>query len=213
MNPKVDKFLNEVGNWQLELTKLRSIILETGLTEDFKWKHPCYTYEKANIVLIHGFKDYCAVLFYKGVLLKDKKKLLIQQTENVQTGRQMRFNNISEIIKLEKTIKEYIFESIEAEKAGLKIELKKTSDYETPNELKSKLKKDKDFKAAFENLTPGRQRGYLLHFAQPKQSKTRVDRIEKSAKRIFMGKGLMDCICGHSKRYPNCDGSHKNYVE
>lgn len=211
MNPKVDKFLSEVENWKTELEKLRSIILETGLTEDFKWKHPCYTYKNANIVLIHGFKEYCAVLFYKGVLLKDKKKLLIQQTENVQTGRQMRFTNISEIKKLEKTIKEYIFESIEAEKAGLKVQLKKTSDYEIPEELELKFKEDEDFKAAFENLTPGRQRGYLLHFAQPKQSKTREDRIEKNSKRIFMGKGLTDCVCGHSKRMPNCDGSHKNY--
>jgi uncharacterized protein YdeI (YjbR/CyaY-like superfamily) len=208
MNSKVDKFLNSVNNWQIELTNLRSIILETGLTEDFKWKHPCYTYLNANIVLIHGFKEYCAVLFYKGVLLKDKKNLLIQQTENVQTGRQMRFKSISEIQKLKKTIKEYIFEAIEVEKAGLKVEFKKTSDYGVPEELEKKFKQDKNLQTAFEKLTPGRQRGYLLHFSQPKQSKTREYRIEKNTERILMGKGLQDCICGHSKRFPSCDGSH-----
>jgi uncharacterized protein YdeI (YjbR/CyaY-like superfamily) len=211
MNPKVDIFLSSVDNWQKKLTKLRSIILETGLTEDFKWKHPCYTFQKSNVVLIHGFKEYCAILFYKGVLLKDKKKLLIQQTENVQTGRQMRFKGISEIEKLENTIKEYIYEAIEAEKSGLKIELKKTSDYEMPEELQQKFIENPELKTAFNNLTPGRQRGYLLHFSQPKQSKTRADRIEKNIDRIFMGKGLMECICGHSKRMPNCDGSHKNF--
>lgn len=211
MNPKVDDFICKVDKWQKELEKLRSIILKTGLTEDIKWNHPCYSFENSNIVLIHGFKDYCAILFYKGALLRDKKKILIRQTENVQSRRQIRFKNISKIKKLEKTIKEYIFEAIEAEKAGLKIELKKTSDYEMPEELEQKFKQDKSFEMAFENLTPGRQRGYLLHFTQPKQSKTRMARIEKNIERILMGKGLLDCICGHSKRYPNCDGSHKKF--
>lgn len=208
MNTKVDKFLDKVDKWQNELVKLREIILKTGLTEEFKWMHPCYTFNKCNVVLIHEFKDYCAILFHKGVLLKDKKKILVQQTENVQSARQLRFTNIKEIEKLEKTIKEYIFEAIEIEKAGLIVELKKTSDYEMPEELETIFEKDWEFKMAFKNLTPGRQRGYLLHFSQAKQSQTRETRIEKNMERIFMGKGLHDCICGHSKRMPNCDGSH-----
>jgi uncharacterized protein YdeI (YjbR/CyaY-like superfamily) len=209
MNPKVDDFLENVKNWQEELSLLRSIILECDLFEDFKWKHPCYTFNKSNIVLIHGFKDYCAILFYKGALLNDTENILIQQTENVQSGRQIRFNNIQEIAKLKQTIKAYIFEAIEVEKAGLKIAHKKTEDFNVPKELTQKFNKNPEFKTAFEALTPGRQRGYLLHFSGAKQPKTREVRIEKNIKRIIDGYGLNDCTCGLSKRKPNCDGSHK----
>ncbi|MBK8944431.1 MAG: YdeI/OmpD-associated family protein [Ignavibacteriae bacterium] len=208
MNPKVDTYLSQVGKWQRELEKIRTLILDCGLIEEYKWMHPCYTLNKNNVLLIHEFKDYCAILFHKGALLKDEKNILVQQTENVQSARQIRFTNISEIEKLETTIKEYIFEAIEIEKFGLKVEMKKTSEFNMPEELKLKFEMDPDFKTAFENLTQGRQRGYLLHFSQPKQSKTRSERIEKNIERILTGKGLQDCICGHSKRFPSCDGSH-----
>lgn len=209
MNPKVDEFLENVKNWQEELSLLRSLILDCNLTEDFKWKHPCYTFNKSNIVLIHGFKDYCAILFYKGALLNDPENILIQQTENVQSGRQIRFSNTQEIIDLKAAIKAYIFEAIEAEKLGLKIEAKKTEEFNVPEELTQKFNKNPEFKTAFEALTPGRQRGYLLHFSGAKQPKTREVRIEKNIKRIIDGYGLNDCTCGLSKRKPNCDGSHK----
>lgn len=192
MNKNVDTYLSKVGKWQKELTKLRKIILDCGLTEEYKWMHPCYTFQKSNVVLIHEFKDYCAILFHKGVLLKDKKNILVQQSENVQAARHLRFTDISKIDKLENTIKEYIFEAIEIEKAGLKVEMKKTNEYNMPDELKLKLEKNHDLKIAFENLTPGRQRGYLLFFSQPKQSKTRESRIEKNIERILSGKGLND---------------------
>ncbi|MCB9364319.1 MAG: YdeI/OmpD-associated family protein [Flavobacteriales bacterium] len=210
MNPKVDDFLNNVQKWHEELSLLRSIILNCGLVEDFKWMHPCYTYNKNNIVLIHGFKDYCAVLFHKGALLNDADKILIQQTENVQSGRQIRFTSTQEIIDLKATIKAYIFEAIEVEKAGLKVVAKKTEEFNVSEELAQKFNENLEFKKAFEALTPGRQRGYLLHFSGAKQAQTRVARIEKNMKRIFDGYGLNDCTCGLSKRKPNCDGSHKN---
>ncbi|MGB5417445.1 DUF1801 domain-containing protein [Algibacter sp.] len=209
MKTKVDTFLANLESWQQELTHLRKILLDCGLTEDFKWMHPCYTYKGKNVILIHGFKDYCAILFNKGALLSDEHNILIQQTENVQSARQIRFTNISEIKKLEAVIKEYIYEAVEVEKAGLKIKLKKTSEFEIPEELALKFKENPEYKKAFKSLTEGRQRGYLLHFAQPKQAKTRTSRIEKYTARILAGKGLHDCICGLSKRKPNCDGSHK----
>ncbi|WP_068822493.1 DUF1801 domain-containing protein [Pedobacter psychrophilus] len=212
MNPKVDEFISNLKNWKSEMEKLRSIILETGLQEDFKWMHPCYTLNNANIVLIHGFKDYCALLFYKGALLNDEKNLLIQQTENVQSGRQIRFNNIKEIVELESTLKEYIYEAIEVEKAGLKVELKKHEDFELPEELISGFDKDSKFKNAFEALTPGRQRAYILHFSGSKNAATRENRIENYKQRILNGKGINDCVCGLSKRFPVCDGSHKGLV-
>ncbi|SFZ93731.1 Uncharacterized conserved protein YdeI, YjbR/CyaY-like superfamily, DUF1801 family [Flaviramulus basaltis] len=209
MNPKVDAFLNNLVEWQKELELLRAIILECGLEEAYKWMHPCYTFQKKNIVLIHGFKTYCALLFYKGALLKDENNILIQQTENVQSGRQIRFTNIKEIEKLKSVIKTYIFEAIEAEKAGLKVEMKKTSEFHLPDELELKFKENPNFKDAFNSLTPGRQRGYLLYFSKAKASKTRTSRIENYEKRIFDGKGLNDCVCGLSQKKPNCDGSHK----
>ncbi len=197
MNPKVDWFFDKVTKWQKEYQKLRTTVLDCGLTEELKWGVPCYTLPTAdrkntNIVLIHGFKEYCALLFHKGVLLKDTKGILIQQTENVQVARQIRFTNIKEIVKLEPTIKAYIREAIEVEKAGLKVNLKKTSEYTMPEEFRKKLDKTPALKKAFASLTPGRQRAYLLHFSAPKQSKTRESRIEKFTPQILKGKGLND---------------------
>lgn len=192
MNPKVDVFIKKAKKWKEEFEKLRLIILNRRLTEELKWGVPCYTFEKKNIVLIHGFKDYCALLFFKGALLKDSKGILIQQTKNVQAARQLRFTNVNEIIKLEKTVKSYILEAIEVEKAGLKMNFKKTREFEIPEEFKNKSNKMPALKTAFYALTPGRQRAYLLYFSAPKQSKTRESRIEKYMKQILKGKGLND---------------------
>jgi len=192
MNPKVDFFFNNASKWQKEYEQLRMIVLDCGLTEELKWGCPCYTYEKKNIVLIHGFKEYCALLFFKGALLKDAKKILIQQTENVQSARQIRFTNVKEIVKLQPVLKAYIKEAIEVEKSGLKVSLKKTSEFKIPEEFQNKLDKLPALKTAFETLTPGRQRAYLFYFSQPKQTKTRESRIEKYVPQILKGKGLDD---------------------
>lgn len=192
MNPKVDFYFDKAGKWQKETEALRSIALATGLTEELKWGCPCYVEGKSNVVLIHDFKEYCAFLFFKGALLKDPKGILIQQSENVQSARQVRFTSLKEITKLERTLKQYIYEAIEVEKAGLKVELKKTKEYAVPEEFEAALKKNAALKKAFAALTPGRQRGYLLHFAAPKQSTTRVARIEKCTAQILAGKGLND---------------------
>lgn len=192
MNPKVDFFFNKAKKWQQEYVKLRTIVLDCGLTEDLKWGVPCYTFQKSNIVLIHGFKEYCALLFHAGALLNDAEGILIQQTKNVQAARQIRFTNVQEIIKLEPILKAYIYEAIEVEKAGLKVELKETKEFNIPEEFQKKLDEIPELKAAFESLTPGRQRGYLLHFSQPKQSKTRESRVEKHIGQIINGKGLND---------------------
>lgn len=192
MNPKVDWFFDKDTQWQKEYERLRMIVLECGLTEELKWGCPCYTLGKSNIVLIHGFKEYCALLFFKGVLLNDPNGLLIQQTKNVQSARQMRFTNAKEIAKLGKNIKAYIYEAIEVEKSGLKVKLKKTAEYEIPEEFQTQLNKKPALKKAFEALTPGRQRAYLFYFSQPKQSKTREARVEKYTKQILAGKGLND---------------------
>lgn len=189
MNQKVNWFFEKDTKWQKEYQKLRAIIIDCGLTEELKWGCPCYTFKGNNIVLIHGFKDYCALLFHKGVLLSDSDKLLIQQTENVQSARQIRFSNINEINELELTIKAYVFEAIEVEKAGLEVKMKRTSEYKMPEELEQAFNEDPNFKTAFDSLTPGRQRGYLLHFSEAKQSKTRTSRIEKAKPKIFDGKG------------------------
>ena len=173
INPKVDVFISKAKKWQEEYKKLRTIILDCGLTEEFKWMHPCYTFQENNIVLIHGFKEYCAILFIKGALLKDAKGILIQQTKNVQAGRQIRFTNVQEIVKMESILKAYIREAIEVEKAGLKVKLKKTVDYKIPKEFQNKLDENLVLKEAFYALTPGRQRQYLYYFSQPKLSKTR----------------------------------------
>lgn len=192
MNAKVDWFFNKAAQWQEEYGKLRMIILDCGLTEELKWGQPCYTYNKNNIVLIHGFKEYCALLFFKGVLMTDPANILIQQTEHVQVQRQARFTSLTEIIEQETILKNYILEAIKVEKAGLKIELKKTSDFPVPQEFQSKLDKIPTLKIAFEALTPGRQRGYLFYFSQPKRSETREARVEKYIPQILNGKGLDD---------------------
>lgn len=192
MNPKVDFFFTKESKWQKEYGQLRTLVLDCGLTEELKWGVPCYTEKGSNVVLIHGFKDYCALLFHKGALLNDAEGILIQQTENVQSARQIRFANLQEIIEMKAVLKSYIFEAIEVEKAGLKVELKKTKEYEVPEEFQAKLDMNPALKTAFEALTPGRQRGYLLHFASAKQAKTREARIEKVIPQIFEGKGLTD---------------------
>lgn len=209
MNPEVEKYLDNLTKWRKELTILRQTINTCGLTEDFKWMHPCYSDKNKNIALIHEFKDYCAILFIKGTLLNDTKNILVQQTENTQSARQIRFSSLAEIVALESVIKEYIYEAIEVERANLKIPKKATSDFEMPAELLQKFEENLDLKNAFNKLTEGRKRGYLLHFAQAKQAQTRIVRIEKNTERILKGIGLKDCTCGLSKRKPNCDGSHK----
>ena len=191
-NPKVDAILRNTTKWREEFEALRAIALDCGLTEDLKWYQPCYTLEDKNIVLIHGFKEYCALLFFKGVLLKDSKRILIQQTKNVQAGRQIRFTHLREIVKMKPVLKSYIHEAIEVEKAGKKVKLKKTADFKIPAEFQRKLKELPALKSAFEALTPGRQRGYIFHFSQPKQSKTREARVERCMPQIFNGKGLDD---------------------
>lgn len=192
MNPKVDWFFDKDTKWQKEYEKLRKIVLDCGLIEELKWGCPCYTFQDTNIVLMHGFKEYCALLFFKGALLNDPNGILIQQTKNVQSARQIRFTHIREIIKMEKILKAYIYEAIEVERAGLKVKLKKTSDYKTPDEFQKRLDKKPALKKAFEALTPGRQRAYLFYFSQPKLSKTRAERVEKYMKQILSGKGLND---------------------
>jgi len=191
-NPKVDEFLSKAEKWKGEFEKLRQIVLDCELNEGFKWKHPCYTFENKNIVLIHGFKEYCALLFHKGALLKDPNGILIQQTENVQAARQIRFTNVQEIAEMETILKAYINEAIEVEKAGLEVEFKKAAEYTIPEELQKKFAEIPALKTAFEELTPGRQRAYILYFSKPKQSKTRESRIEKYTKQILDGKGLND---------------------
>jgi uncharacterized protein YdeI (YjbR/CyaY-like superfamily) len=190
MNPKVDELISNSKKWKEEFEKLRMIVLDGGLTEEVKWHWPCYTYQKRNIVLIHGFKEYCAILFFKGALLKDPNGILIRQTENVQAARQIRFTNVKEIVEQKIILKAYIHEAIEVEKTGLKVNFKKSSDFNIPEEFQIKLDKDFALKTAFEALTPGRQRAYLFYFSQPKQSKTRESRIEKYMQRIIAGKGI-----------------------
>lgn len=191
-NPKVDWFFNKDSKWQDAYQKLRMIVLDTALTEELKWGCPCYTYHDNNIVLIHGFKNYCALLFHKGVLLQDAEGILIQQTENVQSARQLRFSSVQEIMEMEQTIKSYIFEAIEVEKMGLQAPMKKTAAFHMPEEFQIQLEQNPELKAAFEALTPGRQRGYLLYFSDAKQAKTRASRVEKYTPHILAGKGLND---------------------
>jgi uncharacterized protein YdeI (YjbR/CyaY-like superfamily) len=191
-NPKVDFFFNKAPQWQAEFKKMRSIILDCGLTEELKWGVPCYTLEKRNVVLMHGFKEYCALLFVKGALLQDAAGILIQQTANVQAARQVRFTSIREIVEREPVLKAYLHEAIEVEKAGLKVPYKKTAEFNMPEEFINQLEDVPGLQDAFEALTPGRQRAYLLYFAAPKQAKTRVARIEKCTPQILKGKGLND---------------------
>ena len=192
INPKVDGFFRKAQRWQKEMQKLRMIILECPLTEELKWGKPCYTFQDRNVVIIHGFKEYCALLFPKGVLLKDPKGILIQQTENVQAARQLRFSSVREIFQMQSVLKAYIKEAIAVEKAGLEVTYKKTSEFKIPEEFQNKLNESPVLQTAFNALTPGRQRGYLLYFTAPKQSKTREARIEKYRQQILKGKGLND---------------------
>jgi uncharacterized protein YdeI (YjbR/CyaY-like superfamily) len=192
MNPKVDGFLRRAKTWREEFEKLRTICLGCGLTEDMKWGKPCYTFQDKNVVLIHGFKEYCALLFFKGALLKDARAILIQQTENVQAARQIRFTDVREIVRMQPVLKAYIREAIETEKAGLQVTYKKTSEFKIPEEFQTKLDEDPALKTAFDALTPGRQRGYFLYFSGAKQPKTRESRIEKCMLQILDGKGLND---------------------
>lgn len=209
MNPKVDEFISNAKKWGDEFTLLRKIVHECGLTEELKWGTPCYTFQNTNVLLLGGFKDNCIISFLKGALLSDTEHLLVKAGENTQSARVIRFTEAKQIIDLSSTIKAYIFEAIEVEKAGLKVE-KKENNLELADELKEKMKQDEVFKTAFQKLTPGRQRAYNMFVSEAKQSKTREARIEKYTPRILAGKGMNDCICGKSKRMPNCDGSHKN---
>ena len=192
MNPKVDFYFSKAKKWQEELEKLRMILLDCQLTEELKWGVPCYTFQKSNIVLIHVFKEYCALLFFKGALLNDTHGILIQQTKNTQAGRQIRFTNVREIVKMNPILKAYVYEAMEAEKAGLKVNFKKTTQFIIPEEFQNKLDEIPALKTAFDALTPGRQRAYILYFSAPKQSKTRESRVEKCRQQILNGKGLND---------------------
>ena len=193
MNPKAEHFFENAKKWNEEFNLLREIVIENqSLVEDYKWMHPCYTFEGKNIVLIHGFKNYCALLFHKGALLKDNKKLLIQQTENVQSGRQLRFTDIDQISSLRNVIADYIQEAIEIEKSGAKVAMRKAEDYPLPEEFARALREDQALQSAFSSLTPGRQKAYLFYFNQAKQSKTRESRIEKYYQHILDGKGIDD---------------------
>ena len=207
-NSAVDAFLAKQKKWQNELALFRSIALDCGLTEEVKWGVPCYTHNGKNILIIHGFKEYCAMNFFKGALLKDTEKILIQQTSNSEATRQIRITNSDELKAIESSVRAYVFEAIEVEKAGLAIPYKKATDLDYPEELIEVFKQKPALKEAFLNLTSGRQKGLILFFAGAKQSATRLSRIEKNEKRIMMGKGIDDCICGKSKRMPRCDGSH-----
>ena len=191
-NSRVDVLISKTDQWQKEFVKLRKIVLDCGLTEELKWGQPCYTFEGSNIVLIHGFKNYCALLFMKGALLKDSEGVLIQQTANVQSGRQIRFTSLQEIVGMQTLLKAYVHEAVEVEKAGLQVPHKETSEFNVAEEFQKKLDKSARLRKAFNALTPGRQRAYLLHFSAPKQSKTRESRVEKSTKQILNGKGLND---------------------
>lgn len=191
-NPKVDHYFTDAKKWQKELKKLRAFILDYPLTEELKWGVPCYTFQESNVVLIHAFKDYCAVLFHKGALLKDPNGMLIQQTKNTQAARQIRFTSVGEITEMEAVLKAYISEAIEVEKVGLKVNFKEVEEFDVPEEFQQKLNEIPALKKAFGALTPGRQRAYLLHFSAAKQSKTRASRVEKCMPRILDGKGLDD---------------------
>lgn len=209
MHSKVDEFLEKSAKWQEELKILRNIILSCGLTEELKWGQPCYTYNNTNVIILGGFKDYCFISFLKGVLLHDSENILKKPGENTQSGRIVSFTDVQQIIDLVQTLKDYIYEAIEIEKAGLKVESNNKVELVLPSELLLKFESDPAFKAAFEALTPGRQRAYNIYFSGAKQSKSRESRIENYFQRIINGKGLNDCTCGLSKKLPNCDGSHK----
>lgn len=211
MNPLVDEFLAKAEKWQSEMTLLRKLTLDCGLIEELKWKQPCYTFNGTNILIISAFKDHCVMSFLKGILLKDKDLLLVSPGANSQSVKFAKFTSTEQITANELQLKAYIFEAIEIEKVGLKIDKTKSTDFELVSELLQKMSEDATFKNAFEALTVGRQRAYNMFFSDAKQAETRFARIEKYRDRILKGKGMNDCVCGHSKRMPNCDGSHKNF--
>ena len=209
MNPKVDAFISDAKKWQAEIEHLRQLLLDCGLTEEFKWRTPCYSFQGNNVVIIGCFKNYCTLSFFKGALLQDSHKVLSKPGENSQAVRFFKFTNLEEITEQKPTIKAYIFEAIEIEKAGLKVAFKSNTELEWVAELQMALDKNPALKTAFNALTPGRQRAYNLYFSEAKQPKTRETRIEKYTQRILDRKGINDCICGLSKKMPGCDGSHK----
>lgn len=208
-NPAVDEFLENAKKWHQELTLLRSIVLDCALTEELKWKQPCYTFQNKNVLIIGGFKENCFINFFKGALLQDQEKLLVSPGENSQSAKMIKFTNTDQISELTPILKAYIFEAIELEKAGLKVELKKDVELVLIEELEEVLKNDYKLNEAFKALTPGRQRAYNIFFSGAKQASTRISRIENYKQRILSGKGFNDCTCGLSKRMPTCDGSHK----
>ena len=212
MNPKIDLYFSKAKKWQEEMNKLRSIVLDCGLKEELKWRQPCYIFQKSNIVIIGGFKEYCVLSFFKGALLNDANGILVKPGENTQAGRQIRFTNVREIVEMEAILKAYIYEAIEVEKSDLKVNFKRTSEFIIPEEFQNKLDEIPSLKNAFNALTPGRKRGYLLYFSAAKQSETRKSRVENYMQRILDGKGFNDCICGLSRKLTNCDGSHK-YIQ
>ena len=209
MNPRVDPFFMNLKAWREELIVLRSLVLECGLAEELKWGSPCYVRGKSNVVIIQGFKEYCGLMFFKGALMKDEKGLLSKPGENTQSGRQIRFTSLQQIIDQADILKSYIQEAMDIEQAGLKVVHKQLNEYPVPEELTEIFSKNLALKQAFEGLTPGRQRAYLMHFSEPKQSATRITRIERMEDKIMRGKGMTDCWCGLSQRMPTCDGSHR----
>ena len=213
MNAKVDTYFSQLTKWKPELEAMRQILLDCGLVEEFKWRTPCYTYNNNNMIIIGGFKESCVMSFLKGVFMRDDHKLLASPGENSQTARLVRFTNVSQVIELEPILKTYIYEAIEIEKSGIKLDPEKKPELVLVDELLAMMSTNSEFKIAFENLTPGRQRAYNMHFASAKQSETRTSRIQSYMSRIMNGKGMNDCICGLSKRMPNCDGSHKMLKE
>ncbi|RRQ50044.1 hypothetical protein DZC72_05570 [Maribacter algicola] len=210
MDNDISEYISKQKKWSSELQLLREILLNCGLDETFKWRNPCYAMDGKNIAILGAFKDFCCLSFFKGVLLKDTQGVLRQQGENTQSGRIVPFTDTAEIHRLKPVLKAYVFEAIEVEKSGLKVEFNTPDELELPDELEIAFQQDAEFRNAFQSLTPGRQKGYLLFFSGAKQSVTRFSRIEKYRSRIMVGKGIHDCICGHSKKMPSCDGSHKN---
>lgn len=211
MNAEVESLIQGLETWKEEVQQLREFVLDCGLEEEFKWRQPCYSFHGKNVLIIGRFKEHVTVSFFKGVLLKDDAGVLVSPGENSQSVKYLIFKSLKAIIESERLIKDYVFEAIEIEKSGAVIEKKKSENFDFPDELNDAFKSDKKFEEAFTNLTTGRQRGYVLFITGSKNSSTRKNRIEKYKDRILRGFGIHDCVCGHSKRYPTCDGSHKNY--
>lgn len=210
MDERVETYFGKLEAWEEELRLLRELCLEAGLEETFKWMHPCYTKDGKNIAILQEFKDYCAILFQKGALLDDPDGILVAMTENVQSARQIRFRNLAEVVSRKSFVSRCLVAAVELERSGAKVAMKGVEDFAVPEELLKAFEDHPEWKRSFEALTPGRRKGYLLHFAGAKQSATRTSRIESCIPRILLGKGLTDCVCGQSARMPSCDGSHKH---